>query len=411
MGVLAAGLRQARPVGQQRALALLALAMLLSMTTWFSASAVIPQLKEAWGLSPSAAAWLTIAVQLGFVLGALASSALNLADVFAARKVFAVSAVAAAATNMLLVTARGPSTGILLRFLTGIFLAGVYPPGLKVMATWYRTGRGTALGILVGALTLGSAVPHLVNGAGGLPWRGVVAATSGLTLGGALVAAALVTDGPFPFPRARFDPSQLGRAFANRGVRLASLGYFGHMWELYAMWAWFQLFLSDSLSAAGRGGGRAAALGTFVVIGSGAAGSYLGGVLGDRWGRVRTTILAMGVSGACAASIGLLFGRSPEAVLGLGVLWGISVVADSAQFSTIVTEVADPAYVGTALTAQLAVGFTLTVVTIWLIPLVRDASAWWSAFALLAGGPALGIVAMLRLRTAPEAARIAAGRG
>jgi len=261
--VLAAERSQARPAGRERALALLALAMLLSMTTWFSASAVIPQLKAAWGLSPSAAAWLTIAVQVGFVVGALASSALSLADVFATRKVFALSAVAAAATNMLLVTARGPSTGIPLRF----------------------------------------------------------------------------------------------------------------------------------------------------RIGSGAAGCYLGGVLGDRWGRVRTTILAMGVSGACAASIGLLFGRSPAAVLALGVLWGISVVADSAQFSTIVTEVADPAYVGTALTAQLAVGFTLTVVTIWLIPFVRDASGWWPAFALLAAGPALGILAMLRLRTAPEAARIAGGRG
>ncbi|MGH2663135.1 MAG: MFS transporter [Actinomycetota bacterium] len=394
------------------ALVLLAAAALLGMTTWFSASAVIPQLRLDWALTPTAAAWLTISVQLGFVAGALVSATLNVADVFPARRVIAVSALGAAAVNSLVTVADGAGLGIVLRFLTGFFLAGVYPPGLKVMASWYRSGeRGTALGILVGALTLGSAMPHLVNGLGGLPWRTVVLATSGLTVVGGLVAVLLVRDGPYPFPRASFDPSQVRRAFANRATRLASLGYFGHMWELYAMWAWFLVFLSESLASTGRPDPNAAALATFAVIGSGALGCWLGGILGDRWGRSRTTALAMAVSGTCALSIGWLFGAPPALVLAVGLVWGISVVADSAQFSTAVTEVADQSYVGTALTLQLAVGFTLTVATIWLVPIVRDALSWGWAFAMLALGPALGIVAMLRLLRSPEAARIAGGRG
>jgi MFS family permease len=384
--------------------------MLLGMSAWFSASAVIPQLREEWALTPTAGAWLTIAVQLGFVTGALVSASLNLADVFPARRVFAASALAAAAANLGVAMVDGVGSGIPLRFATGFFLAGVYPPGMKVLSTWYRSEeRGRALGILTGALALGTALPHLINGFGGLPWPGVVAATSGLTLlGGGL--ALVVADGPYPFPAARFDPRQAGRVFRNRGVRLASLGYFGHMWELFAMWAWFVVFATESLEKAATDPGLAPLI-TFAVVGSGFLGCYLGGVLGDRWGRSRTTALAMAVSGTCSLTIGLLFGGSPWLLLALGVVWGISVVADSAQFSTVVTEVADQAYVGTALTLQFAVGFTLTVVTIWLLPLVREASGWWPAFAMLAAGPALGIAAMLRLQRSPEAARIAGGRG
>jgi MFS family permease len=397
--------------GRRRALGYLAVAVLLGMTTWFSATAVIPQLRDEWALGPTAAAWLTIAVQLGFVVGALTSASLNLADVFRARTVFALSAATAAAANALLVTADGAALGIPLRFLTGFFLAGVYPPAVKVVATWYREGRGLAVGVMTAAITLGSALPHLVNGLGGIPWRGVVVATSILTILGGAIARWLATDGPFPFPRAVFDPSQARRAFRNRGVRLASLGYFGHMWELYAMWAWFLIFFTDSLAVRGQDPGVLAPLVTFAVIGSGAAGCLLGGVLGDRWGRSRTTSAAMAVSGACALTMGLLFGASPWLILALGLVWGTTVVADSAQFSAAVTETADPAYVGTAVTVQLAVGFTLTVATIWLVPIVRDALSWWWAFAMLALGPALGIAAMQRLQRSPEAARIAGGRG
>jgi MFS family permease len=381
------------------------------MTTWFSASAVVPQLREDWGLSDTAAAWLTIAVQLGFVAGAVLSSLVNLADVAAARYVILGGAAGAAAANLGLAAASGPTAGIPLRFATGFFLAGVYPPALKLMATWYRRNRGVALGILVGALTVGSAAPHLVNGLGGLDWQVVVYVTSALTLAGGILAVVGVPEGPFPFPRAPFDPHQARRVLANRGVRLASLGYFGHMWELYAMWAWFLVFFRDVLARDGTGGGSTAAYATFAVIGAGGIGCWVGGVMGDRIGRTPTTALMMAVSGTCSVVIGLLLGASPWLVLAVGLVWGFAVVADSAQFSTMVTELSDQAYVGTALTVQLAVGFTLTVATIWLVPVFEDAVGWRFAFAFLAPGPILGILAMLRLRASPEAARIAEGRG
>jgi MFS family permease len=380
--------------GRTRALALLSLALVCSMTTWFSATAVVPQLREEWGLGDTAAAWLTIAVQVGFVGGALASSALSVADVFPARLVILGGALGAAGANGLLLVADGPRLGLAARLATGFFLAGVYPPALKLASTWFQRGRGTALGVVVGALTLGSAAPHLVNGLGGLDWRVVVVTTSVLTVLGGVVAVLAVPEGPYRFPSAVFDPRQAGRVLRNRGVRLASLGYFGHMWELYAMWAWFLVFFS-----AVSGDGAGAAYATFAVIGIGAIGCWAGGVLGDRWGRPETTALMMAVSGACSLVVGLAGAWSAAAALLVGLVWGFTVVADSAQFSALVTELADQAYVGTALALQLAVGFALTVATIWLIPFWEEEVGWRWAFVLLAPGPALGIAAMLRLRT------------
>ena len=403
----------ADPEGRWAALGILAVAALLGMTTWFSATAVLPQLAGRWSLSASTGAWLTIAVQIGFVAGALVSASLTLADVLPPRRLILFGAIGAATANMLLLHAGGWGTAVLLRLATGFFLAGVYPPALKSMSTWFRRGRGVALGVLVGALTLGSAMPHLVNGLGGLDWHLVILTTSGLTVLGGLLAVLAGREGPFPFPRAAFDTRQAGRVFANRGVRLATLGYFGHMWELYAMWGWFAVFYGTVLTGhgAGAGTGRGAAFAAFAVIGIGALGCLVGGILGDRWGRTRTTAASMVVSGACALSIGWLVDASPWLVLAIGLVWGFAVVADSAQFSTMVTEVADQRYVGTALTLQLAIGFTLTVATLWLVPLVRQVAGWGWAFALLAPGPLAGVAAMLRLKAAPEARSIAGGRG
>jgi MFS family permease len=374
------------------ALTLLAVSAVLAMSTWFSASAVIPQLREEWGLSTSAGAWLTIAVQLGFVAGALLSSALTLADIAPPHRVIFVGSLGAAGANALLLVAGGTAAAIPLRAATGLFLAGVYPPALKLMATWFRRGRGTALGILVGALTVGSAMPYLVNGLGDVDWQLVIAATSALTAVGGTITLLWVPEGPYPFPRATFDPRQAGRALANRGVRLSSLGYFGHMWELYAMWAWFLVFARESLFASPT----VATLVTFCVIGIGGVGCVVGGIAGDRFGRAATTAVLMACSGLCALVIGFL----PTALaVAIALVWGFTVVADSAQFSTLVTEHADPAYVGTALALQLAVGFTLTTATIWLVPVVVAEVGWTWAFSFLAVGPALGVVAMLRLRS------------
>jgi len=399
------------PPGRWLALAWLAVATLLAMTTWFSASAVLGELRVRWHLSSNEASLLTIAVQLGFVAGALVSAIFNLADIVPPRRLILVGAAGASTVNALLAVAGSATAGIPLRFLTGAFLALVYAPALKAMATWFRRGRGTALGIMVGGLTVGSAMPHLVRGALTVDWRVVVLATSALTLIGGLLAV-VGRDGPYPFPEAVFDPRQAGRVFADRGVRLASLGYFGHMWELYAMWAWFAVFFGSYLAVNGKTDAtRGAAFATFAVIGVGGLGCWVGGIIGDRWGRTRATALAMALSGSCALVIGPARGLPAAVVLVVGLAWGFWVVADSAQFSTMVTELAPQKYVGTAVTLQLAVGFSLTVVTIWLVPVLSDHLTWTWAFAFLAPGPAIGIAAMLQLMRAPEAALIGSGRG
>ena len=386
------------PRGCWAALIILASAMILGMATWFSATAVVPQFRGLWGLSSTQAAWLTIAVQLGFIVGALGSALLNLADAIAPRRLFLYGCLGAAAANALILIAPGVSFVIFLRFVTGIFLAAVYPPAMKAMATWFQINRGTALGIMVGALTIGSASPHLVNGLGGLDWRIVILGTSAMTLTGGLLAAYLGRDGPYPFPKGAFNPRMAWRVFRDNGVLYPCLGYFGHMWELYAMWAWFSVFLLATLQLHGfENAATLAALGTFMVIGVGALGCWLGGVIGDRWGRSRATILAMSLSGACALSIGFVQSVSVTLVMVIGLIWGFWVVADSAQFSTAVIEVGQQDYIGTALTMQLAIGFALTVPTIWLIPVFEALVGWGGAFALLALGPLIGVIAMLKL--------------
>jgi len=391
-----------RPARPGLALAAISIALLLAMTTWFSATAVLPQLRTEWGVSDLTGSLLTIAVQLGFVAGSLIAAAFNLPDIVPPRRLMLYGAGIAAAANAVLLLADGPALAVPLRFVTGIGLAGVYPPALKALATWYRSGRGAALGAITAAVTLGSATPHLINGIGGVDWHLVVALTSALTLIGGVLAA-LIPEGPYPFPRGVFDPRQIRATIANRGVRLASLGYFGHMWELYAMWAWFSAFILAVLNERGWSEPRrSASLMTFAVIGVGAIGCIVVGLIADRWRRPLIINYSLAVSGACALIIGLLVHAPVPLILGVGLVWGFAVVADSAQFSTLVTEHADQRFVGTALTLQLAVGFALTVTTIWLIPFARDLVGWRWAFALLGVGPAVGIAAMLRLSAADE---------
>jgi MFS family permease len=393
-----------------RSLALLAVAELLGMSLWFSASAVVPALRREWQLQDSAAAWLTLAVQLGFVAGTLTSALGNLPDVLSARRLFAMSAALGAAANAAFALfARGPEAGLPLRFATGFFLAGVYPPGMKIMATWFRRGRGLALGVLVGALTLGKAFPYLVNAVGSSSWRPNLLFVSALATAGGLIVLLFVGDGPHSTPTARFDIGQIGKIFANRGIRLANFGYLGHMWELYAMWTWIPVMIRASFAQSGDSPALAE-LGSFLVIGSGAAGCVLAGLAADRVGRTAVTSWAMAISGTCCLTVGFLYGGNAVLLLGLAVIWGASVVADSAQFSACVTELGDPQYMGTALTIQTCLGFLLTTGSIELISVLSRSVSWRYAFAALAPGPFLGVLAMLRLRSLPEAVQIAHGR-
>ena len=392
-----------KPQMPRRMLLFVSLGEFLGMTLWFSATAAAPAIAREFALDATGRVWLTMAVQAGFVAGTLITAITNLADAINARRLVAIGCIAGAAMNGAIAVAPTPGLVIALRCATGFALAWVYPPGMKIAAGWFRERRGTALGIVVGALTIGSAFPHLLAWlAAGAAWRTLVVTSSILAVGAAVLVTVAVKDGPYVSASAPFDLHAVRSVLQVRGVRLATLGYLGHMWELYAMWTWIAAFAAASLAGASPSAGS---LFAFIAIASGSIGCVFAGRWADEWGKARVAGAAMIVSAICAALSPLTFGAPSFVLLVLAVVWGFSVVADSAQFSALVSEYSPRTQVGTALTLQTSAGFLLTMASMRLVPVITASWTWRWAFVALVPGPLLGAWAMKRLAKLPASSQ------
>lgn len=374
-----------------------ALGVILTLTTWFSATAIIPDLKEAFALNANELAWLTNGVQAGFVIGALGISILSLADIIRPQKLMACSALCAGLANAIILLEPNSAWIIFSRFLTGIALSGVYPPAMKFIASWFIKGRGLAMGSMVGALTLGSALPHFIRAAEfGLDWQAVIIASTIGCVAGSAIFLVFLQEGPHKSASAKINPRQLGQIVKDRPVMLANIGYFGHMWELYAMWAWF---LSYAMAAKqSMAADWNASVLTFCVVALGAPSCIIAGMIADKIGRGLTTAGCMLISGSCAMLIGVFFDGPTWIFFVVAAIWGFTVVADSAQFSASVSENADTSLIGTALAFQMGVGFAITIIVVWLMPHLADILGGWRwTFVILAIGPFIGTWSMLAL--------------
>jgi len=383
----------------KRSVTLLIIAEIAAMSLWFVSAAILPDMSREANLSEGVKAAMSAAVQGGFVIGALVSAVLGLADRFDPRHVLALFALLAAVANALMLVATPGVEFVVLRGLTGAFLAGVYPVGMKIAVGWSQRSRGLLVGLLVGGLTLGSAAPHLLSFLGGADWRVTVAIASVLSVIGALLVLK-TENGPFHSSQSKFDAKVLTEAWTNKSIRRAYGGYLGHMWELYAMWAWISVALAVSFTHQMPQAQAVdlAKITTFVVIGLGAISCPLAGLVADRIGKAELTIIAMAISGLSAILFALTFGGAVWLTIAIAILWGVFIIPDSAQFSALVADHAPAEKAGSLMTFQTALGFTLTTITVQITPLIVAKTGWPILMASLALGPAFGIYSMWKLR-------------
>jgi len=385
---------------ESRVLLYVSLAVFLATSVWFSGTAAAPILQEDWQLNDVQMAWLTVAVQVGFIVGTFLYSLFNIADIFRARHVFFFSAVLCALFNGIFAFCCSEiGTAVTFRFLTGVFLAGIYPVGMKLVASWFRTGLGWRLGIMVGALTLGTAFPYFIQAVGaGLSWKFLAASASILALTGGLIVLRLIPDGPFLRDVAHFDIRAAFRMFKRRSFRLQAIGYFGHMWELYTFWALSSVFFTAALGSKPGDYNFNIPLIAFLIIAVGTAGCILGGWVSRTWGERKVALLSLVVSGGLCLFSWFLFGMNPWILIILLLIWGFFVVSDSPQFSALAAVYCPPEYTGTAFAIQNGIGFGITVVSLQVIPWIAQSIGWQWAFVFLAPGPIIGAAAMVMLK-------------
>ena len=384
-----------------KSVAILVLAQVTALSLWFVSSAILPEMVRESAITDARQAALASAVSAGFVTGALLSAILGIADRFDPRRVFAVCVfMSALASLTLLVLEPGGNTSIFSRFMTGAMLAGVYPVGMKIAVGWGREDRGLLVGLLVGALTLGSAAPHLVSWFGGTDWRTVIVVVGGLAAFSGLLIL-MIKLGPYHANSVSFEAKAIGEAWTNKRVRYAYLGYFGHMWELYAMWAWVGViaYASFSFSIANEEALSLSKLVAFLAIAAGGVGCVLGGYVADRIGKARVTIIAMAVSGLAAVATAASFGGPVWITVIFIVIWGLAIIPDSPQFSALVADASPPEIAGSLMTLQTAIGFALTIFTVQAAPLLAGVTGWPTVIIIMALGPLFGIWFMRKLET------------
>lgn len=374
-------------------------AVLLSSTTWLSGTAAAPALQNLWGLSDSQSVWLTSPVQFGFIVGTFLSAWLNLADVFNARHVFLVSALFGALFNALFAWfSNGLPSAVVLRFLTGVTLAGIYPVGMKLVASWFRSGLGWELGVMLGASTAGGALPYLILALSTqFNWRAFLGVASLASAVGGLLIIFATSNGPYLRDRARFDGRMITKVFQHPPFRCTAFGYFGHMWELLAFWSLMTFYLSRSFEIRSAFWFDRVPFLVFMAVGMGAVGCVAGGWVSRRIGERRVALGSLWITALMCALSGLVYDLPPPLLVLFVAVWGIFIVSDSPQFSALAARHCPEGYTGTALAVQNGAGFAVTICSIHFLPWVAGFVGWRWAFSFLTFGPLFGAYHMSRL--------------